>query len=104
MATKTIFVLDPTAKANIPRQEMANRLEDLEGKRIGYLNNGKPNADIFLARIEELLSEKYHFSGVIRRRKIGGADKGGSAGSGAPEEMIAEFAEKCDFVVNAIGD
>ena len=104
MADKTIFVLDPTAKANIPRQEMAPRLEDLEGKRIGFLNNGKPNADIFLVKIEELLSERYHFNGILRRRKIGGVDKGGSAGAGAPEEMIAEFVEKCDVVVNAIGD
>ena len=94
MTTKTIFVLDPTAKANVPRQEMATRLEDLEGKKVGLLNNAKPNADIFLARVEELLSERYHFGGVIRRR----------AGGGASEELIAELAENCDFVLNAMGD
>ena len=103
MATKTIFVLDPTAKANVQRYEKAARLEALEGKRIGFLDNGKPNADIFLARIEELLSERYGFSGVIRRSKVGGVSKDSSAAP-APEEIIAEFADKCDLVVNAIGD
>lgn len=104
MATTTanyILVLDPTAKASVPEQEMAPRVADLNGKIIGFLENNKPNADIFLKRVEELLSQRFKLAGTMYRRKQRGPT---STTSGASEELIKELVEKCDAVVNGIGD
>ena len=97
MSGQTILVLDPTAKANIPEREMAPRVDSLEGKVVGFLHNFKPNADLVLERIEELLCERFRVKEVMRRRKT-------NAASGAPPEVIEELADQCDLVINGVGD
>lgn len=97
MPEGTILVLDPTAKANVPEIEMAPRVDTLEGKVVGFLDNGKPNANLLLERIEELLSTRFQFKEVVRRRKP-------DAASGASHFLIEELAEKCDLVINGVGD
>jgi len=92
-----IEVLHPTAEAKPEEREMAPRLPDLTGKAIGFLDNTKANADIFLARVEERLREKFHFAEVIRRRKANAAVPAGDA-------IINELVQKCHVVVNAFGD
>lgn len=94
---KTIVLLDPTAGPKVSEEQIAPRVNDLNGKVICFLNNGKPNADILLSRIEEVLSKQFKFSQVIRQNK-------GSVSRPVPEALIEELAGKCDVVVNAIGD
>ncbi|MBI2908074.1 MAG: hypothetical protein HYX92_10530 [Chloroflexi bacterium] len=100
-ANDYIFVLDPTAKADVPEQPMAPRLADLNGKFIGFLENNKPNADLFLHRVEELLKERFRLAGTMYRRKYRGPT---STTADAGETLINELADKCDAVVNGIGD
>ena len=95
--SKTVVLLDPTARPRVSEEQIASRVNDLNGKVICFLNNGKPNADILLGRIEEVLSQQFKFSQVIRQNK-------GSVSRAAPEALVEELAGKCDVVVNAIGD
>ena len=54
-----IEVLDPTGKANLKEHPLAARPASLEGRVMGFLDNTKPNADLFLGRVHELLTAKY---------------------------------------------
>jgi hypothetical protein len=50
---------------------LAPRPRDLRGKRIGVLDNSKPNADALLGRVAELLVERAGAASVTRWRKPG---------------------------------
>jgi len=50
---------------------LAARPRDLRGKRIGILDNSKPNADALLGRVAELLVERCGAAGVHAWRKPG---------------------------------
>ena len=95
--TEMIILLDPTAKSKVSEKHIAPRVNDLNGKVIGFLNNGKANADILLARIEEVLSKQFKFSQVIKQNKR-------NAARAVSETTIEELTGKCDVVVNAMGD
>jgi hypothetical protein len=71
------------------------RLGELKGKVIGFLQNGKPNADILLSRLADLLREKYGLAHARHRAKPRVTE---------PAEFIDELAKECQGVVNAIGD
>lgn len=71
------------------------RLSELEGKAIGFLPNGKPNADILLSRLAGLMQKKYGLSQVRMRAKPRVTE---------PADFIEALASECQGVVNAIGD
>ena len=71
------------------------RLSELEGKAIGFLQNGKPNADILLSRLAGLMQKKYGLSQVRMRAKPRVTE---------PADFIEALASECQGVVNAIGD
>jgi len=50
---------------------LAPRPRDLRGKRIGILDNSKPNADALLGRVAELLVERAGAASVHTWRKPG---------------------------------
>lgn len=97
MSGESIFVLDPTAKANVPEREMAPRVGSLDGLTVGFLHNFKPNADLVLERIEEAVRQRFAVKAVVWRRKS-------DAASGAPPDMLKELADQCDLVFNGVGD
>src|ERR1035437_1669454 len=73
---------------------LARRLESLQGKSIGFIDNAKPNAKRFLHFIEELMLEKYP---GIRTQMV--------SKNFTPNYLIADQLErKVDAVVNAWGD
>jgi hypothetical protein len=96
MIPETVAVLYPTASAQAGDMPIALRLDDLNGKVLGFLWNTKPNGDILLRRIQERLSERFHLNDAIWRQKPGAAMSGG--------QIIKEFSETVDAVVNAVGD
>lgn len=71
------------------------RLGELKGKVIGFLENGKPNADILLSRVADLLRGKYGLVKTLNRAKPRVTE---------PAGFIDELAGECQGVVNAIGD
>ncbi len=97
VSTKSLTVLDPSAET-VPAEGMvAQRPSELNGKRLGLLANGKLNSEELLEAVSDLLSERYQFSGLVRRNK-------GNASRPAPKEILEELARECDLVITATGD
>ena len=97
MAKDLVTLYNPAApQAAPPEQAAAPRIDDLRGKFIGVLYNEKPNGDILLARLEKRLAEAFGTSGSIWRLKHPGAR--------VTDEVLNELADKCDFIINGIGD
>lgn len=95
MEKDTVVVVSPMAARAIKHHRLAARKRaDLNGLRIGLLDNNKPNADRFLEFSGELLRERYPNVALIPKRKM---TRTGADG-------LSEFAENCDAVINAFGD
>jgi hypothetical protein len=46
--------------------DITSRVSTLEGKRVGLWWNGKPNGDVFLNRVAELLEKNYKSIKIIK--------------------------------------
>lgn len=90
-----VEVLSPVAEAKGVEMSPAPRPETLDGQRVGFLDNAKPNVDVFLSRVEELLGERFALSQVIRQCKRHG---------GRPAEDADVLVTRCQVVVNGVGD
>ncbi len=93
----TITVMDPTAEPRPVPQPLAERPSTLTGKRIGFLNNSKPNVALLLEVVEEELRQRYEPAGVVRRIKT-------AAGIPAEKALLDDLARECDVAVVAICD
>jgi hypothetical protein len=96
MVTNTITVLDPTAKARVVEGSAAPRVRDMEGKRLGFLCNDKPNAEALMSRIGELLSQKVSLAGIHWQHA--------HSGPTVDARLIEEMARTSDMVINGVGD
>jgi hypothetical protein len=95
MQTELIKIVNPTAPRVFKRTELAPRkYRSLRHKRIGLLDNNKPNADKFLAHVGDLLKQRYEGVELISRRKM--------TRTGA--DFLQDLADKCDVVINAFAD
>jgi hypothetical protein len=94
---RRLGLMDPTDQEVLQRRTLAPRLAELRGKVGGFLDNRKQNANILLARIAERLSSEYGMAEAIQRAKF-------IYSRVAEPVLIDELAERCDFIVAAIGD
>jgi hypothetical protein len=90
-------ILNPTVEAIPDNTVLAKRPDDLNGKTVGLLSNGKRNADKLLDAVVSLLQDTYELKDVVRVNK-------GDASRPVPKHMLDELLEKCDFVITATGD
>lgn len=95
--TRVITVLDPTAPPGIEAMTMAPRVRGLDGKRVGFLWNGKPGGDVLLKRIRERLSERFRLAGTVWQEKTMG-------GRPIDQAILQELLRNSDLVINAVGD
>ena len=97
MTTFRVFRPTPDPDA-APRGEggLSRRPESLDGKRIGLLWNAKVNADIYLRRLEELLSTRYDGLEFVHAAK--------PTASKPMEPDVLDEMRRCDLVVTAFGD
>ena len=58
----TISVLNPSAKPRRLQNQLSNRSENLEGKRLGFLWNNKPNGNVIFQTLENVLVSKLSLS------------------------------------------
>lgn len=96
----TVVLYDPTA----PRQatigdkvEIEHAPVQLSGAIVGFIDNAKPNFNILVDDLAELLQRKYGVQRVITRRKS-------SASVPAAPEVVEALAEECDVVITGSGD
>ena len=94
---KTMPVYDPRGVVEAAPVTLAPRVKQLEGLRLGLLDNTKWNANKLLRGVRDRLAEKHAFSAVNYYRKE-------SFSLAAAPELVAEIAANNDVVVTAIGD
>jgi len=89
-------ILDPTDERVPLARERAPRPRELSGT-IGLLDIAKPRGDVFLARLEERLRERFPSVAVARFRKP-------TFTKPAPEDLRLEIARSCTAVIEALAD
>ena len=95
MDQELITIVTPTARRAVKRTKLSSRkYASLNNRRIGLLDNNKPNADRFLEYVGALLKERYEGVELIARRKM--------TRTGA--DFLQELADRCDVVINAFAD
>jgi len=90
-----IELLDPTGERQPAARPRAARPESLAGLTVGLLDISKPRGDVFLDRVEELLSGRG--VEVLRYRKP-------TFTKPAPVDLRQEIGVRCDAVVEALAD
>ena len=90
-------ILDPVAEAHPPSIAPAARGLDLRGKRLGLLDNSKPNARELLEALASSLAERYELARVVVRTKP-------TMSVPATEPMLESLAAECDVVITGSGD
>jgi hypothetical protein len=94
---RRLGLLDPTDEEMLHRRTLAPRLIDLRGKVGGFLDNRKQNANVVLDHIAAQLGSEYGMTEALYRAKF-------IYSRLAEPAIIDELAERCDFVIAAIGD
>jgi len=93
-----VQLIDPTATNPTQHHQLAPRLSELQGKRIGLLCNGKANARSLLLKTAELF--RVHDQCKIDSELVFKIN----AGAPAEDGVIAELAARSDFMITANGD
>lgn len=96
-ATRFVEVLEPVAETKTIRREVTPRLDSLDGKIVGFLDNTKPNAATLLSAVADLLTKKHHLANTIQTRKELVIKTAGP-------QIFDMLTERCDAVVTASGD
>ena len=95
MERELLKVVNPTAPRVSKRTQLApRRYRSLRHKRIGLLDNNKPNADKFLAYVGAILKQRYDGVVLIPKQKMSRTEADG----------IQELVDSCDVVINAFAD
>lgn len=89
-------LVDPTATVQRERRR-AERIDALDGLRIGLLDNSKDNANLLLDRIAEQITSTYDVAETIRVQKF-------MPSMVATDDQIQQLSERCDAVITAIAD
>ena len=93
-AGQTVKLVNPVGQRASAPMTLARRLTSLSGKSIGFIDNMKPNANLFIQYIEEMIRADYPDVQTHTVRKNYTSSK-----------LIADQLEgKVDCLVNAWGD
>ena len=92
-----LVTLDPRGGSMHENTGIAPRLSSLNGMVIGLLSNNKPNSELLLRDVADMLKRQYAVKDVVEANK-------GSHRIPAPTEMIADLAERCDVVITATAE
>src|SRR5262245_64783546 len=94
---RRLGLLDPTDQEVLRQRALAPRLAELPGKVGGFLDNRKQNANVLLEHVAARLSAQYGMAEALHRSKF-------IYSRIAEPGIVDELAERCDFIVAAIGD
>ncbi len=93
----TIQVYEPVAPCLTQPQKSRQSLDKLAGKTIGFIDNSKPNFNLLVEDLSQLLIEKHGVKAVIKQRKR-------SASQGLSEALMNELVSKTDAIITGSGD
>jgi hypothetical protein len=92
---EVIPIVNPTAARESKQKKLApRRFDTLRQRRVGLLDNNKPNADKFLEQVGALLKQRYDGVELIALRKT----------TRTAADCLKELSEGCDVVINAFAD
>ena len=94
MATD-ITILDPTNESKPATRQLLERPASVMGLTVGLLDISKPRGNVFLNRIEELLTDRG--AKVLRFSKP-------TFTKPAPVDLRQEIATQCNVVIEALAD
>ncbi len=92
-----LVLVSPVNEAETAESTYAPRLTELQGKRVGLLDNSKSNANKLLDAMVTILDEQYGFADIVRHRKP-------SASKPVAPEVIDDLKQTCDLVIVGVGD
>ena len=92
----TTQILDPTSEQEPIRRQLSDRPDVITG-RVALLDISKRRGDVFIDRLEAVLSERLPEVEFKRYRKQTFARP-------APEDLRRRIAEDCGFVIEALAD
>ena len=91
----TKVLLDPTSERTPSERERVARPASLDGLTVGLLDISKARGDVFLDRLDDLLTARG--LRVLRYAKP-------TFTKPAPVDLRHEIAEQCDVVIEALAD
>ncbi len=89
------IILDPTGERQQPNREKLSRPKSVDGLTVGLLNISKARGDVFLDRLEELLSAR---GAEVRRYSKPTFAKP------APVDLRQQIAVECGAFIEALAD
>lgn len=92
-----LVTLDPRGSSTHEDTGIAPRPSSLDGLVIGLLSNNKPNSELLLRDVADLVKQQYAVKEIVEANK-------GSHRIPAPAEIITELAERCDVVITATAE
>ena len=69
----------------------------LRGKRVGLLNNSKPNVNLLFDHMREWLPDQFQTGPIARLMKANAAQP-------AHPDIIEKLSQEAEVVINAVGD
>ncbi len=93
----SLKVLNPTGIDVTEKKRLADRPDNLDGKKIGLIWNNKPQSDVLLDEIGNLLKEKFPRSEIIHLNVTDCCTQ-------LPQEELESLANKIDVGAFAGGD
>ena len=86
----------PAAVTDNSTMPMADALENLQGKVVGFIDNAKPNFQYLVEDLETQLKARYGIKAVKKHRKPGQVP--------VKPDVLKQFVEECDAVITGSGD
>ena len=90
-------IFDPTVSSVKEQILFAPRPQNLNGLRVGLIENSKHNSDVLLLKIADRFKAKYEIEMALLHRKESASDY-------VTDEAIDALKKKADFVIAGIGD
>ena len=97
MSLKQVAVYDPTGIPAARAVMGIQKVNDLKGKTLGLLWNSKPNGEILLTRMKQLLYQEFQLAADIWQSKP-------TAGVPAKVSVLDELAGNAALVLTSTGD
>lgn len=97
MPTRMLRMLDPVAEVRVQDSRPITLAGKLDGKVIGFIDNGWWSLGKILGTFEELFASQARAGQVLWKKKP-------DASHAAPKELMDELTSRCDAVVVGLGN